>query len=400
MADENEMTNSVIRSNDLEGQANGRAAGDSTSKPTGNCAKNNPVGFCAGFEPEYCDDSSDRYNRQEHTGVSGNASDSRYVPQPRYENRRGEPFRAAQDARNMQETLDGINMLVGQLRHDPYDQRRPNAGHAKPKVMPDLFDGRVAWSQYKAHFNTVAELNDWNEHEKAQYLAVSLRGEACQVVELLEPALRQNYRQLVEAMDRRFHPNHSESLYRTQLRTRTRRAKESLPQLAQAIRALARQAYPTADHQLLDSLCGDHFIEALQDDEMKMRLIGGNVERFDDLVSQAIKYEAWSESCKMKPGRRYVSEIHRDDTSVMDAMDDQPAKGCNALQGIKNTDMTEVNQKLKILQDLLNELLGKTDRKKPVQCFYCHEAGHIRPNCPKLTGDKKFSPGTKKLNSN
>ena len=63
------------------------------------------------------------------------------MPQPRYENRRSEPFRAAQDARNMQETLDGINMLVGQLRHDPYDQRRPNVGHAKPKVMPDLFDG-------------------------------------------------------------------------------------------------------------------------------------------------------------------------------------------------------------------------------------------------------------------
>ena len=61
--------------------------------------------------------------------------------------------------------------------------------------------------------------------------------------------------------------------------------------------------------------------------------------------------------------------------------------------------MTDVNQKLKKLQDLVNELLSKTDRKKPVQCFYCHETGHIQPNCPKLVGHKKFSPGTKKLNS-
>ena len=163
--------------------------------------------------------------------------------------------------------------------------------------MLDLFDGSVPWSQYKAHFNTVAELNDWNKPEKAQYTAVSLRGEACQVVELLEPALRWNFRHLVEAMDR-FHPNHSESLYCTQLRTRTCRAKESLPQLAQAIRALARQAYP--------------------DEDDKIRLIGGNVERFDDLVSQAIKYEAWSQSCKMKPGRRYVFEIQKEDVSVCD----------------------------------------------------------------------------------
>ena len=88
-------------------------------------------------------------------------------------------------------------MLVGQIRHDPYDQRRPTIGHAKQKVMHDLFDGTVPWSQCKAHFRTVAELNDWNEHDRAQYMAVSLQRETCQVVELLEPALGQNYRQLI-----------------------------------------------------------------------------------------------------------------------------------------------------------------------------------------------------------
>ena len=50
--------------------------------------------------------------------------------------------------------------------------------------------------------------------------------------------------------------------------------------------------------------------------------------------------------------------------------------------------MTDVKQKLKKLQDLLNELLSKIDRKKAVQCFYCHGTGHIRPHCPKLAGDK------------
>ena len=95
------------------------------------------------------------------------------------------------------------------------------------------------------------------------------------------------------------------------------------------------QAYPTADYQLLNSLCGDHFIKALQDDKMKIRLIGGNVHRFDDLVAQAIKYEAWSQPCYMKPGKQYVSEIQKEDASRMEVIDEQPPKGCNTLQDIK-----------------------------------------------------------------
>ena len=64
----------------------------------------------------------------------------------------------------LQETLNDMSLLVGQLRHDPDDQRIPNAGHAKPKFIADLSAGKVPWSQYKVHFNLFAELkllNTW-----------------------------------------------------------------------------------------------------------------------------------------------------------------------------------------------------------------------------------------------
>ena len=40
------------------------------------------------------------------------------------------------------------------------------------------FDGTGSWKDYRAHFDAVAELNDWSPVEKDLYLAVSLRRQA------------------------------------------------------------------------------------------------------------------------------------------------------------------------------------------------------------------------------
>ena len=208
MADEGELGDCTLRSD--ESQAGSREDGDTCVKSRFAQSKSSAGPFM-GHESAYYLDRPDRCLGQDNASSQDLTSSGRVASQS--QNGDCAPSRGAT---NIQDTLDGINVLVGQLRnHNYHDARRVNPGQAKPRVMPDLFDGRVPWSQYKAHFNTVAELNGWNDHEKAQFMAVSLRGEACQVVELLEPDARRNYRHLVDAMDRRFHPNQSESLYRT-----------------------------------------------------------------------------------------------------------------------------------------------------------------------------------------
>ena len=47
---------------------------------------------------------------------------------------------------------------------------------------------------------------------------------------------------------------------------------ESIPELAQMIRKLTRQAYANASSNLLDVLALDHFIDALTDADMRFRL--------------------------------------------------------------------------------------------------------------------------------
>ena len=255
-------------------------------------------------------------------------------------------------------------------------------------------DGQIAWPQYLTHFEAVANLNGWNACDKAQYLSVSLRGEACQVLQLLEPMMTSNYQMLIEALNRRFGPILCERLYRMQLRTTVRGPKQPLPQLAQSIKVLASQAYPSADKHLLDSLCCDHFIEALHDDDMKMMLMNSNIDSFDDIVARAVKYEALCQVSKIKTGKRVAYSVDADKSTVMESNNTQSNADCSVLQSkcVRLSDeMNIIKRKLKQLQDQLNGFTKQIDDKKHIWCYFCHQQGHIKPKCPKLAEKRRNS---------
>lgn len=343
----------------------------------------------------------------------GNVFQDRYVPRGRAnqnefgDNQNWADNLNSSDPRNrqMQDNSD-INRRINHSLHDM--QTRINElqnnrvdtpihqGQRRPKVMPDSFDGRGSWSQYLAHFETVSDLNGWNVREKSQYLSVSLRGEACQVIQFLPVEQRRNYDDLIEAMNKRFDPGHNVGLFRVQLRTKARKERESIPQLAQSVRALATQAYPTADQRLFDSLCCDHFIDAMQDDDLKMRLLNSDSERFDDVVALAIKYEACVQARKLKQNKRYVREIqpmhdiqpHGNDMSDQVFQPQHVIQQCSAIQNYQRarepTELEKLQAQLNTLTKLVGDLAQKEQDKSQriIKCYHCGKPGHKRPDCP------------------
>ena len=309
------------------------------------------------------------------------------------------------------------DFLVG-LQNQFDNWQRSNSLNAsiqrRPKIMPDSYDGKKSWSQYLTHFETISSLNDWGMREKALYLGASLRGEACQVLQLIPQQLKDNYNELVKAMNRRFDPGHNASLCRVQLRTKAKQERESLPQLAQSIRTLATQAYPTADQILFDSLCCDHFIDALQDDDLKMRLLNSDSERFDDIVALAIKYETYVQARKLNRGRKYVREIqaidYSQDFDLQLENNDNNLVNCNAIEKSKeSSDLSRLPEQVSGLAKLLQEFIQKLSSQtftnnqavpKPITCYHCGKPGHKRPNCPeyKNTGRGSFGSNSKSSN--
>lgn len=48
----------------------------------------------------------------------------------------------------------------------------------KPAISPDTYNGTTSLQDYLAHFEVCADVNFWNNREKARFLADSLRGSA------------------------------------------------------------------------------------------------------------------------------------------------------------------------------------------------------------------------------
>ena len=69
---------------------------------------------------------------------------------------------------------------------------------------PTTFDDSTLWESYHAQFEIVANINNWNDFQKAAYLATSLKGPALAVLGNLAPEDRQNLDVLLLALKNRF----------------------------------------------------------------------------------------------------------------------------------------------------------------------------------------------------
>lgn len=105
------------------------------------------------------------------------------------------------------------------------------------------------------------------------FLASSLRGSAQGVLADIDPLKRKDYKTLSEALNRRFGTDNRTELFRVQLKNIPKRRDQSLPELAQTIKRLSRKAYPKAQVELQEHLCRDHFIDALDDADTRLRML-------------------------------------------------------------------------------------------------------------------------------
>ncbi len=98
---------------------------------------------------------------------------------------------------------------------------------------------------------------------------------------------------LVSTLAIRFSSENQTEIYRVQLKSRTRRRGESLPELAQAIRRLTREAYPDAPLELQETIACDHFKDALRDMDLKLKLHQSHPKSLDEATRIAVGVEAF-----------------------------------------------------------------------------------------------------------
>ena len=115
-------------------------------------------------------------------------------------------------------------------------------------------------------------MNQWNDEQKGNYLATSLKGSAWSLLGNLPSDTRQDYKELVAALESRFGLAHQKELHCSKFKSRSRRREESLQEQGEDLECLARLAYPSAPDKMKDLLAKEQFIDAILDGDTRLRL--------------------------------------------------------------------------------------------------------------------------------
>jgi hypothetical protein len=164
-------------------------------------------------------------------------------------------------------------------------------GSNTARVKAATYDGTSSWLDYKSHFAACSCINQWSENEKGLYLAEALRGQAQGILGDLPIDKQQDYKPLVKALVERFAPPNQTELYIVQLTERRQKPVESLPELGQAIRRLVNLAYPIVPENVRDTLAKQHFMEALADSEMMIRIKQSRPQNLNDAIRLVVELE-------------------------------------------------------------------------------------------------------------
>jgi hypothetical protein len=168
---------------------------------------------------------------------------------------------------------------------------RGRGKHRDIKVA--TYDGNHDWNDYRSHSDTCVSINGWDEYEKGLYLAAALRGQFQGVLGDLPEDKKGHFESLVKTLEERFSPPNQNELYMVQLRERRQRVSESLPELGQAITRLINKAYPKAPGEVREMLAMVHFIDALSNSEMRIKIKHSHPEDLITAVCLAVELETF-----------------------------------------------------------------------------------------------------------
>jgi predicted aspartyl protease len=152
------------------------------------------------------------------------------------------------------------------------------------------FNGSTCFETFLAKFNNCAEYFGWQPRDQLFHLKACLEGSAGQV--LWDLPKETSVGQLVELLRNRFGTQNQAERYRAELRKRRRKHNESLQELYQDIRRLMSLAYAGPTSVLSEVVARDAFLEALDDHQLRVRILEREPTTLDEALHIACRYEA------------------------------------------------------------------------------------------------------------
>ena len=167
---------------------------------------------------------------------------------------------------------------------------------------------------------------------------------------------------------------------------------ETLPELAEDMERLARLAYPGAPVEVLETLTKDQFIDALNDDETRLRVAQARPTSLRAALGTALEIESSSLAAQRRA--RPVRTVRESPTKVkmesyVDPLEDTVKRNTEFLAELK-----KITSELREVAKSVNRG-GKNQTRSPPRgkrkCWTCGSEDHLQRDCRLYSADEKRS---------
>ena len=231
--------------------------------------------------------------------------------------------------------------------------------------------------------------------DKAKYLAVCLRGQAQSLLGSLQRSQLSDYTSLVDALQERFGLAGQTEIFMAELQTKSKSAKETHQELADNIVRLVGKAYPSATGDTMRILSVQHFIKALTNKDLRVRIKLLKPATIREAVLAAIEFEAIekAEQSAVPVKQEKVRKVTEDTAESKGTKPKKKAETKDTVQQVQPSQArsSSDNQLAEVLKHISTQLStlqgnsnGKPRQRRPldqVECFRCLEKGHFASRC-------------------
>ena len=165
---------------------------------------------------------------------------------------------------------------------------------SRKERVPEPFTGTKGdLKEWLLHFETCSRWNDWSYDEKGVNLAMSLRGNAQQILGELSPHEVEDFDSIKAVLKRRFDPAEKETLRRIEFRNRMKKKDESVSEFGFALNRLASSAYRQMPAEARETIVIDHFVNGLPHRDLRRHVQFNHPRSIHEAIALASEFESF-----------------------------------------------------------------------------------------------------------